>query len=156
MAGPLIHSVLAELFSAMLITGYVPDLFKTGTIVPILKKGKDPLDPSSYRGITITAVLGKVLENIILQRRMPSAIQNKLQYGFTKGTSPSMAELLCTEATADALDDRRQVFLTALDSRKAFDVVDHQSLQLKAFKQCPDPFLWIAETALLDGLSASI
>ena len=42
------------------------DCFKHGIIVPAFKgKGKDPLLVNSYRGITFTSVLAKVLENLL-------------------------------------------------------------------------------------------
>jgi len=47
----------------------VPDVLKCGVVVPIYKgAGKDPLNPCNYRGITITSVVCKVLESLILTR----------------------------------------------------------------------------------------
>ena len=45
------------------------DALKVGSIVPIYKGGgKDPLDVHSYRGITLTSVVSKVLEFLLLDR----------------------------------------------------------------------------------------
>ena len=47
----------------------VPDSLKLGIVTPIYKGGgKDPLDTNSYRGITLTPVLAKVLESLVLNR----------------------------------------------------------------------------------------
>ena len=47
----------------------IPDIFKCGYITPVYKEsGKDPLDKSNYRGITVASVLAKVLEFLILER----------------------------------------------------------------------------------------
>ena len=47
----------------------IPDCFKHGIIVPAFKgKGRDPLLVNSYRGITLTSVLAKVLEILLLNR----------------------------------------------------------------------------------------
>ena len=45
----------------------LPESLKLGIVTPIYKGGgKDPLDTNSYRGITLTTVLTKVLESLIL------------------------------------------------------------------------------------------
>jgi hypothetical protein len=155
-AGPIITPLLADLFTAMLQSRHIPAPFKTGTVLPILKKRKDPLDPGSYRGITITSVLGKALENIILDRMSPHQSQSQLQFGFTKGKSPLMAALLSSEVIAEGLDTKRPTYIAALDAQKAFDVVDHAILKTILYEQCHDSKVWAAETALLDGLSASV
>ena len=50
-------------------TGVLPAEFKTGNISPILKPGKrDNSAPNSYRGISLTCVLAKVLEKIVHQQ----------------------------------------------------------------------------------------
>ena len=47
----------------------VPESFKLGIVVPWYKgSGKDPLDTNSYQGITLSLVLAKVLESLILER----------------------------------------------------------------------------------------
>ena len=47
----------------------MPNSLKQGIVTPIYKGGgKDPLDTNSYRGITLTPVLAKVLESLILNR----------------------------------------------------------------------------------------
>jgi hypothetical protein len=82
--------------------------------------------------------------------------QHPLQYGFTKDMSPMMAALMCTEAIAEAMDNKQPIYLAALDSQKAFDVVDHSSLKVKLYNQCPSPELWKTETQLLEGLSGLV
>ena len=47
----------------------IPDCFEHGIIIPAFKgKGRDPLLVNSYRGITLTSVLAKVLEILLLNR----------------------------------------------------------------------------------------
>ena len=47
----------------------IPPVLKSTYIIPIYKgNGKDPLNADSYRGITITSVIAKVLEFFILER----------------------------------------------------------------------------------------
>ena len=48
----------------------VPNSLKLGIVTPIYKGGgKDPLDTNSYRGITLTPMLAKVFESLILNPR---------------------------------------------------------------------------------------
>ncbi len=67
-----------------------------------------------------------------------------------------MAALLCTEAIAEGLDKRQPVYVAALDSRKAFDVVNHTLLKKKLYSVNQDPRLWRLEEQMLDGLSAKV
>ncbi|GFR22688.1 RNA-directed DNA polymerase from mobile element jockey [Trichonephila clavata] len=47
---------------------YFPKSWKTAVIIPILKPGKDPTDPESYRHISLLPVLSKRAERIIFAR----------------------------------------------------------------------------------------
>ncbi len=50
----------------------IPISLNEGLVIPIHKgEGKDPFLPGSYRGITLSSVLSKVLELIILHRLSP-------------------------------------------------------------------------------------
>ena len=47
----------------------VPTVLKRGVVVPVYKGGgKDPMKIDSYRGITLTSMVAKVLEFLLLQR----------------------------------------------------------------------------------------
>ena len=51
----------------------VPDVLKTGIVIPIFKgSGKDLLCLDSYRGITMTSVISKILESLLLCRMEPT------------------------------------------------------------------------------------
>ena len=56
--------VLVLLLNAIL-TSHIPKSFKEGMIIPVPKKGKDHRLTDNYRGITITSIVGKVLEHTI-------------------------------------------------------------------------------------------
>ena len=49
------------LVNRCLLEGYFPACFKTGKVVPVLKKGSRK-NPLNYRPITITSVVGKIVE----------------------------------------------------------------------------------------------
>ena len=69
--------------------------------------------------------------------------QSKLQRGFTEGVSPLMAGLLITEAIAEAKDNKTNLILQTLDAEKAFDVVWHDSLLQKLYKDGVEGDLWL-------------
>ena len=67
--GQPLHTWLLKIFNCIVELEVIPDMFKYGSITPVYKGGgKDPLDKISYRGITVTSVLAKLLEYLILER----------------------------------------------------------------------------------------
>ena len=106
-------------------------MFKLGYITPIYKKHSKPIhDPNSYRRITITSLIGKILEMYILQTAFVKieSGQNPLQKGFTKGTYAMTSALMFTEALAEAGDTKTTLYTACIDASKAFDVVWHNSM----------------------------
>ena len=67
--GPVCTNWLCKAYNSICDLEQIPDCFKHGIIVPAFKgKGRDPLRVNSYRGITLTSVLAKVLEILLLNR----------------------------------------------------------------------------------------
>ena len=67
---------------------------KEGVVVPVYKgKGKDPLIPSSYRGITMSSVIAKTLEIVLLNKRMSPILD---EIGFPDIKLPFM--ISCSDA----------------------------------------------------------
>ena len=126
-AAPCLNLILTSMFNAIFEDRTLPSQFRTGVITPILKKGKPSKKPDSYRRITVSSILGKVLEKHLLavSKEVLKDGQDPLQFGFTEKCSPSLCALLITEASAEAKDARTPLYLTFLDSSKAFDLVDH-------------------------------
>ena len=78
------------------------------------------------RGITVTPIIGKLFETVLLPRISKNFEQSSQQFGFTKGLSPVMSASIVSEARAEAkMDSCAPLFLMTLDSQKAFDVVNH-------------------------------
>ena len=68
-AGEIIFLLLAKLYTAMLKHSYAPDDIKRGVIITLFKGGnkrKDNLD--NYRAITLSSVILKIFERILLTR----------------------------------------------------------------------------------------
>ena len=133
--------ILVMLFNSILELSYIPTSFKEGMVFPVTKKGKDHRLTANYTGITITSIMGKVLEHII-QHRLRNQIehkQSKQQRGFTKGSSSTNAALILTEAIAEAKDNNRELFVASLYAKKAFDVIYQNAMLHKLFFEGLDP-----------------
>ena len=101
-------------------------------------------NPDSYHWITVASNLGKLVEKEMMNRSEPAtkAQQDPVQFGFTAGCSPSTRALLITEAIAEAKDNSSQLYITLLDSNKAFDMVDHTALLTALYYLGIEPNLW--------------
>lgn len=167
-ASALLPGVMANLIDMIYKHSKIPDQFKIGAIVPVLKKNKPSRMPDSYRRITIASNLGKIMEKCMMEETIccTSEHQNPLQYGFTKGVSPAFCALLITEAIAEAADTKSQVFLSFMDSSKAFDMVNHKIMLNSLEEHGLDPKLWnlyadmyakvTSKVRIENGLSRSI
>ena len=122
----------------------LPNNFKVGKIVPVHKKGKPALDPNSYRRITVSSIVGKIVEKEITQRSRPTLMrkQEELQFGFTENCSPSNCALVLTEAMTEAKENGQELYITFMDAKKAFDVVWHESSLLNLHKEGIEGSLW--------------
>ncbi|CAC5421990.1 unnamed protein product [Mytilus coruscus] len=93
---------LVSLFNQILAEKKVPIQFKTGILNVVCKKNKDDkiLDNyNMYKGITVSSIIGKNFEHVILNRVLLKLDkQSELQFGFTSGLSPAMAALLVSES----------------------------------------------------------
>ncbi|KAK3102935.1 hypothetical protein FSP39_015085 [Pinctada imbricata] len=120
-AGEPLVDVLTDLFNQILKEGNIPDIFKTGYITPVFKKGKNVSKVESNRGITVASIFGKIFEKLLLVRfSAMNRNQSNLQFGFTKDTSPAIAALLVSEAALDSKQRRVPFILGTLDSQKAY------------------------------------
>ena len=69
---------LASLYTGILSTAYVPNIFTTGVIIPVIKKSTlDPNVVKNYRPITKSSVHTKAIESFII----PSAEISDNQFG---------------------------------------------------------------------------
>ena len=60
-------------------------------------------------------------------------MQSTLQKGFTSGCSSLNAAFILTECILEARNNKQELFVTTLDTQKAFDVVDQNSLLKKLY-----------------------
>ena len=109
----------------------IPRSFLNSIIVPIYKgKGRDPLLAKNYRGISLTSVIGKLFECILLQRLIPVieelGIPHYTQTAYQAGISCADPTEVVQEAVRSHLQHAWFYCLLMLyDLEKAFDSVEY-------------------------------
>jgi len=85
-----IAGALTEIFVSSLASGEVPEDWRIANVVPLFKKGRKD-NPGNYRPVSLTSVVGKLLEKIVRDRIYSHLEINghisERQHGFMKGRS---------------------------------------------------------------------
>ena len=128
-AHPKLVTLLTRLFRCMASHSFVPTDFGKGIIVPLIKdKCGDVSDLSNYRAITLTPVISKLFERVVLDLCNDLFCTEDVQFGFKKGLSCTNA-IFAVRSTVDYFVERGStVYAAALDIRKAYDTVHHIKL----------------------------
>ena len=158
-APPFIYKILSTLFNAMVHLHHVPPSFCNSLIIPIHKGGnKDPADPGSYRGISLSSNLSKLFERALLQVLHPRLLPiiHHLQGGFRPGFSTAHSSFILSEAIFENKIHKLPSFLAFLDVRKAFDTVWHAGLFYKLFHYGVRGNIWFVLFYWYSRLSASV
>ncbi|GFS79338.1 probable RNA-directed DNA polymerase from transposon BS [Trichonephila clavipes] len=105
----------------------VPAIWKKAIVVPIPKKNKPLDDLNSYRPISLTSILSKVMERMITSRLDWYLETNNLltssQAGFRKCQSTNQQVVFLGQSIKDALDQRYSALALFVDFEAAFDKV---------------------------------
>jgi hypothetical protein len=87
-------SLLVQIFDANLLNHHIPIGWKHTRVISIIKPGKDPALPSSYRPISFLDTIGKLFEKILLARILHEISERGLirdeQLGFRPRHSASL------------------------------------------------------------------
>ena len=120
---------LSLLFTGMLRHGYIPNSMLISTMVPIPKNKKKSLNNSeNYRAISLSSILGKLLDLIILSKNSSVFNTSDYQFGFKKDHSTSLCTFVVNEVIQYYLNNSSDVFVMFLDASKAFDRVQYVKL----------------------------
>lgn len=116
----------------------IPTFWRVAVIKTLLKEDKDPKDPVSYRPISLTSCLGKILEKIIANRLIyileDRGLLTENQAGFRPGRSTVDQVLKLVQEASDNMhsNPRGLRTLTAFfDYNKAYDTVWRDGLIYK-------------------------
>ena len=115
---------LKKIFNRIVSLEKVPDSLNEGLIIPVHKgKGKDPFLPGNYRSITVSSVISKLFEIILLQHLTPVLEEagDFAQTAYQKGLSCADAIYATQEAllTHAYVRDGSKPFLCFYDIEKA-------------------------------------
>ena len=130
--------LLLHLYNKCWLGDGVPRKWKTAVIRPLLKDGKDPKQTTSYRPISLTSCLGKILEKMVADRllyQLEAKLQlSQNQAGFRQGRSTADQVLKLTQSAIDKFHGPKGATLTIatfFDYEKAFDKVWRDGLLYK-------------------------
>ena len=151
---------LLALFNESWLTSKVPRIWKEGLIKPVYKPGKPKDKIASFRPITLTSVVGKVLERVIYDRLMYWLTQNNalssIQAGFRRGRNTCEQISMLVNALHEASEKNKSSVLLSFDFTEAFDRINHEKL-IKKMKnmRIPSPFIaWVVD--FLKGRQARV
>ena len=102
-------------------------------IIPVYKgKGRDPLDPNSYRGVTLSLVVSKCLEKVILHRMeiqlKEAGFPHLSQTAYQRSVSCSDAIFSTQEALLKFVREGDETYLCLYDLEKVFDSIEFPTL----------------------------
>jgi hypothetical protein len=122
---------LSTIFNKSIESGRVPEFWKVANVIPVFKKGDRSL-ASNYRPISLTSIVGKLLESIIANKIRLHLEKHKLiiesQHGFINGRSCLTNLLSFYSSIVEAVDSGKDCDVVYLDFSKAFDTVPHERL----------------------------
>ena len=113
----------------MLRHGCSPDGMLVGTMVPLPKgRWNDYSNSKNYRALTISSLLGKILDNIILNIESKNLYTNDLQFSFKPESSTTMCTTMIRETVSYFVNKGSNVYGIVLDATKAFDRINYCKL----------------------------
>jgi len=137
---PFFAAPLAALMNLSLSSSVVPAQWKSASILPIAKT-VPPTTPSDYRPISITSVLSRILERIVVHDYIypslqcpPSGLSFSDQFAFQPTASTTCALIHLFHTISTLLESNPYVIVFALDFSKAFDTVRHSAVLEKFSK----------------------
>ena len=135
-AHPIIYHHLYALFAIIIKRGHVPDNFKHGIIIPVIKDNRKGLgDVDNYRPITILSVFSKLFE-ICLYNKINGCLNvSGLQLGFVKEGGCDKNLYTVSNVVNYFLKTSSDVFIVTLDASSAFDKVNIYGLMTKLIKR---------------------
>ena len=143
---PYILNVLTRFGEDLLFSEERPNIdpfFFHRMVIFILKPGKDPMDPDSYRGLSLLENVFKLYSKLLANRmeRPLKHIQNPQQFGFTRNKGILEASRCVIDTIRHAHRKHKPLVVISTDFKKAFDSInlDHIENCLRVY-QFPDRF----------------
>ena len=137
--GDVIITWLLTILNSIIELEAIPKSLKKGVLSPVFKgHGKDPFLVDSYRGITVTSVLAKVLESLVLDRMgltlQEAGVPHLNQTAYRRHIGCVEALFVTQEAIARYVEEGSPVYLCLYDLQKAYDSVEFPVLLDRLYK----------------------
>jgi hypothetical protein len=124
--GNMLLKPLQKLFNFILNSGQFPATWNESILVLMHKTG-NKLDPCNYRGISITSNLGKLFNRIIHSRLLDfieeASLISENQIGFKKKSRTSDHLFTIKSISEHYKNKKQKVYASFIDLRKAFDTI---------------------------------
>lgn len=131
---PVLCKPLTIIYQRSLCTAELPQQWKDAIISPIFKKG-DRRKAPNYRPVSLTSIICKVFERMIVEQIINhvkvNALQCPEQHGFAEGRSTITNLLEVLNVWSEALMHGLPVDVVYMDYAKALDKVPHERLLKK-------------------------
>ena len=105
-------------------------MLKCGITVPVYKGSRK--DPGSYRGVTLSSVIAKVLEILVLDRLqilfLEAGVPHPNQSAYQKRVSCANVIFSTQEVIARYLRGESEVFMCLYDLQRVFDSTEYPVL----------------------------
>jgi hypothetical protein len=127
--GPRAKEALLSVYNKSWLRKEVPTEWRRATIIPILKPHKPPEKPGSYRPISLTSCVGKLMERLVQERTMhlleSSHVLDNNQAGFRGLRSTEDQAVRISQAVSDGFNAKKmkRTVLVLVDFKRAFDTV---------------------------------
>ena len=116
-------------------TGQLPKDWKTAVLIPLLKKNKPKSAPSSYRPISLTSCIGKLVERMINERLNWWLEHNNIitpcQAGFRSNYTTEDQLIRLTQKIQNGFQMNKDTIAVFVDLETAYDKVWRQGLFIK-------------------------
>jgi exonuclease III len=127
--------VLLKCYNEIWNRGFMPSSWKHAIVLPFLKSGKDPACIESYRPISLTPTICKLMERLITDRLTwfleHNGFLHNSQSGFRRNRSVIDHILRLQDQINKALKNKYHTLGVFLDFEKAFDLIWHNGLYIK-------------------------
>ena len=136
----------------------LPPCLKTGVITPVFKNKNSPQSPDNYRRITVTSLIGKILEKVLAipTKKILEARLNKLQRGFCNHSLSINTTFLLSESITEAMDNKEILYTALLDTSTAFDVVWHPGMLFSLHQHGITGNLWLLYQDIYSGMTSIV
>ena len=135
--GPQAMEMLVHIYQRCWRGEEIPRAWRCALIKPLLKEGKDAKETASYRPISLTSCMGKLLEKIVANRLIgvleDRGLLNENQAGFRPARSTTDQIWKLVQEASDNMHEttRKRTVATFFDYEKAYDKVWRDGLLWK-------------------------